>query len=279
MLNNPAWIPGVGEMSGRNVIGEVTEALQAFIKGSWERYTGEERPPTISEDLTYESMDRNEQVVFVYMYRLAANSNLQNQKRWRQAPIYLEGSPEEEGAFLHRPPVLIDLFYLVTAHAKFRSEAERLLGWLMLSLNEATHLIYRPRKFLLPDGNAIDSLGRPYDPNVSLDDENLVVEKISLALTDDLTVGDAVNFFSLHEAPYRPFLTYRARLALDGPLIHSAKGTTVRLGRPQHHESSQRADASQGVRPNGRPVRKGRPAPRTRPIIGPEAHSVSKIKE
>ena len=279
MLNNPAWIPGVGEMSGRNVIGEVTESLQAFIKGSWERYTGEERPPTISEDLTYESMDRNEQVVFVYMYRLAANSNLQNQKRWRQAPIYLEGSPEEEGAYLHRPPVLIDLFYLITAHAKFRSEAERLLGWLMLSLNEATHLIYRPRKFLLPDGNAIDSLGRPYDPNVSLDDENLVVEKISLALTDDLTVGDAVNFFSLHEAPYRPFLTYRARLALDGPLIHAEKGTTVRLGRPQQTEPVQRTDPSQGVRPNGRPVRLGRSTPKARPIIGPEPHSVSKLKD
>ncbi|MBM74964.1 MAG: hypothetical protein CMK59_06165 [Proteobacteria bacterium] len=279
MQNNPAWIPGVGEMSGRNVIGEVTESLQAFIKGSWERYTGEERPPTISEDLTYESMDRNEQVVFVYMYRLAANTNLQNQKRWRQAPIYLQGSSEEEGAYLHRPPVLIDLFYLVTAHAKFRSEAERLLGWLMLALNEATHLIYRPRKFLLPNGQSIDSLGRPYDPNVPLDEDNLVVEKISLALTDDLTVGDAVNFFSLHEAPYRPFLTYRARLALDGPLIHSSKGTTVRLGRLQQNDSSQRSQSQQNVRPNGRPVRVGRASQKSRPIIGPEPHSISKLEE
>ena len=38
---------------------------------------------------------------------------------------------------------------------------------------------------------------------------------------DDLTVGDAINLFSLHEAPYRPFLTYRARIAIDGPLVHA----------------------------------------------------------
>jgi hypothetical protein len=29
-----------------------------------------------------------------------------------------------------------------------------------------------------------------------------------MAMVDDLTVGDAINLYSLHEAPYRPFLTY-----------------------------------------------------------------------
>jgi hypothetical protein len=59
--------------------------------------------------------------------------------------------------YFHRPPVLLDLFYLIGVHSKFRSDAERLLGWLMLRLNEATHLIYRPRRFLLPDGREVDS--------------------------------------------------------------------------------------------------------------------------
>ena len=235
---NYGWMDKAGEMSGRNVIGEVTEAVQTFIKGSWEKYTGETRPPTIQEDLTYESMDRNEQVVFVYMYRLATNPNLQNQKRWRQAPVMLKGDPETEGVYYHRPPVLVDLFYLIAAHAKFRSEAERILGWLMLSLNEATHLIYRPRRFILPNGTAVDSLGRPYNPDhIDFDEDDLVLEKVSLSLVDDLTVGDAVNFFSLHEAPYRPFLTYRARIALDGPLVHAASGTTVNLPRLQQNDN------------------------------------------
>ena len=68
-------------MSGRNVIGEVTESIQKFIMDGWVHYNGDEAPPRIEEDLKYESMDRNEKVIFVYMYRLANNPNLQNQKR------------------------------------------------------------------------------------------------------------------------------------------------------------------------------------------------------
>ena len=80
----------------------------------------------------------------------------------------------------------------------------------------------------MPNGTAVDSLGRPYDStDIDFDEDDLVLEKVSLSLVDDLTVGDAVNFFSLHEAPYRPFLTYRARIALDGPLVHAPTGTTV----------------------------------------------------
>ena len=67
----------------------------------------------------------------------------------------------------------------------------------MLSLNEATHLIYRPRRFILPNGTVVDSLGRPYNPDhIDFDEDDLVLEKVSLSLVDDLTVGDAVNFFS-----------------------------------------------------------------------------------
>ena len=90
---NYGWVDKTGEMSGRNVIGEVTEAVQSFIKSSWEKYTGEARPPTIQEDLTYESMDRNEQVVFVYMYRLATNPNLQNQEAMETGSCDVERRP------------------------------------------------------------------------------------------------------------------------------------------------------------------------------------------
>jgi hypothetical protein len=120
---------------------------------------------------------------------------------------------------------------LITVHSKFQSEADRLLGWILLRLYDATHLIYRPRKFLLPDGRAVDSLGRDYAENGSLDDDDLQVEKVSMAFVEDLTVGDTVNMFSLFEAPYRPFLTYRARIALDGPLVHAPSGTMVHRDR------------------------------------------------
>lgn len=227
MSVDPAMLGAqLGPMSGRNVIGEVTEAVHRFLLDG---YDIGEQPPRLEEDLSFVPKDR-EEVLYIYMYRVSQNPALQNQKRYRQAPVFVGTSPEDGGeVYYHRPPLLVDLFYMLAVHSKFRSDAERLLGWMMLRLNEATHLIYRPRRFLLPDGRAVDSLGRAYDPDIALDDEQLQVEKISLALVDDLTVGDAINFFSLHEAPYRPFLTYRARVALDGPLIRSEGGTTVRM--------------------------------------------------
>lgn len=253
MLKSGQLQPGATFMSGRNVIGEVTESIHKFIMDGWTHYNGDESPPRIEEDLKYEPMDRNEQVVYVYMYRLANNPNLQNQKRWRQAPVFMKSDPVEDGnVYYHRPPIMVDLFYLIMVHGKFRSEAERLLGWLMLTLNEATHLIYRPRKFVLPDGREVDSLGRPYQEDISFDEDDLVVEKVSLSLVDDMTVGDAVNMFSLHESKYRPFLTYRARIALDGPLIHAPSGTTVNM--PRAGEMQANHPGPTNMRSNGRPM-------------------------
>jgi hypothetical protein len=53
------------------------------------------------------------------------------------------------------------------------------------------------------------------------------MDKVALALVDDLTVGDAVNFFTIHEAPFRPYLTYQARCSMRGPLV-AAPPTTIR---------------------------------------------------
>ena len=220
-----------GLMSGRDIIGEVTEAVKKYIKDGWV----DEKNLTIEEQLDKTSMGKTDQFAFVYMYRLAHNPNLQNRKRFRRAPVFLNDGEDSGNVYLHRPPIMVDLFYLITAHAQFPSETAKLLGWLLLRLNEATHLIYRPRKFVLPDGREVDSLGRPYDPNVDLEEDNLVVEKVSLSLVDDLTVGDAINLFSLHEAPYRPFLTYRARIAIDGPLVHAPSGTRVVMERAKQN--------------------------------------------
>ena len=253
-----------GFMSGRDIIGEVTESVKKYIKDGWV----DEKNLTIEEQLDKTSMGKTDQFAFVYMYRLAHNTNLQNRKRFRRAPVFLNDGENSTNVYLHRPPIMVDLFYLVTAHAQFPSETAKLLGWLLLRLNEATHLIYRPRKFILPDGREVDSLGRSYDPNVTLDDPNLVIEKVSLALVDDLTVGDAINLFSLHEAPYRPFLTYRARIAVDGPLVHAPSGTKVVMERASQTPATTPATRT---RPNGRPVRH---VPETIPEthIGAEKH-------
>jgi hypothetical protein len=254
-----------GLMSGRDIIGEVTEAVKKYIKDGWT----DERNLTIEEQLSKTSMGKADQFAFVYMYRLAHNPNLQNRKRFRRAPVFLNDGDDTSNVYLHRPPIMVDLFYLITAHAQFPSETAKLLGWLLLRLNEATHLIYRPRRFVLPSGQEVDSLGREYDENVNLDAPNLVVEKVSISLVDDLTVGDAINLFSLHEAPYRPFLTYRARIAIDGPLVHAPNGTRIVMDRAKQTPSVPTTGTH--TRPNGRPVR-GRPQKLDEAKIGSEKH-------
>lgn len=252
----------LGPMSGRNIIGDVTEALHRFLLDG---YDIGEQPPRLEEDLSFVPKDR-EEVLYVYMYRVAQNQALQNQKRFRQAPVFVGQEPEDGGeVYYHRPPLLLDLFYLISVHSKFRSDAERLIGWVLLRLNEATHLIYRPRKYLLPDGRAVDSTGRPYDPSGPLEGDDLQVEKVSLALVDDLTVGDAINFYSLHEAPYRPFLTYRARVALDGPLVRAEGGTTINMPRLANKA---RADEGEALESRNGRIKTPRGQPGTPPTDG-----------
>jgi hypothetical protein len=266
ILNGPL----VGAMSGRNILGEVTEGVHRFLL---EGYDIGEQPPRFEEDLKFVPKDR-EEVIYIYMYRVAHNPNLQNRKRLRQAPVFVDTDPEDGGeVFMHRPPLMMDLFYLLCVHSKFRSDAERLLGWVLLRLNEATHLIYRPRKFILPDGREVDSLGRPYDLNCSTESDGLWMEKVSLALVDDLTVGDAINLYSLHEAPYRPFITYRARVALDGPLVASSGGVTVRMPRLAQHEPPPDPREQVVTSPTGR-MKSARPTLRPRNLPGPTPHFV-----
>lgn len=272
-----------GVMSGRNVIGEVTEAIQKFLLDG---YNLSDAPPRMEEDLQFVPKDR-EEVVYVYMYRMCQNPNLLNRKRLRQAPVFVKSDDESgEDVYYHRPPLLLDLFYYLAVHSKFRSDAERLMGWVMLRLNEATHLIYRPRRFVLPDGREVDSLGRQYDPAnftgfkapggdaaEDEDDDGLFVEKVSLAMVDDLTLGDAINFYTLQEAPFRPWMTYRARVALDGPLYKSSGGAAVRIGRLEKTDPPSSADA--GHSPNGR-VRPGRTPPPIKTLPGPKPYRLEK---
>src|SRR5690606_3701728 len=144
--------------------------------------------------------------------------------RYRLARFEFEddNDPDAKRTYWERPPLYLELHYLVSVHSKFRSDAERLMGWSMLRLHEATHLVYRPRRYVLPSGREIDSKGRDWQADKIEDD--LIMEKVSLQLVDDLTVGDVINFFTINEAPYRPFLTYKARCAMEGALISGPTG-------------------------------------------------------
>jgi hypothetical protein len=261
-----------GPNQGQGIIGEVTESLHRFLLDGWPTNGGP--PPRIEEDLSFIPKDR-EEILYVYMYRVAQNTALNNAKRFRESRVNPSPSEREDGdeTFYERPPLYLDLHYMVAVHSKFRSDAERLIGWVLLRLHEATHLVYRPRRFILPDGREVDSTGQPW--NLEAKGEDVVMEKVSVALIDDLTVGDAINFFTIHEAPYRPYLTYRARCAMEGALISAPSATTVRVP----NLLPPREDRPSHERPGGRLGRmETRPKAKKAPF-GPDGHDLRPIED
>ena len=255
-----------GPMQGVNIVGEITENLHRHLMDGWEF---ERNPPRIEEDLSFVPKDR-EEVIYVYMYRAGPNRALMNSKRFRGARVQRDG---DDRIYYERAPLYLDVHYLIAVHSKFRSDAERLLGYVMLNLHEATHLVYRPRKYLLPTGEAVDSRGQDWSPEADPKDESIVFEKVALALVDDLTIGDAINFFTIHEAPYRPYLTYCARCAMEGSLI-SGEATTVRAPHLEQNGPKSPRRPSGRMRPGQLPTDK-----RSKTPFGPEGHNHRRITD
>ncbi len=251
-----------GPIQGQFIIGEITEALHRWLLDGWS-FDGP--PPRIEEDLSFVPKDR-EEVLYVYMYRVEQNESLKTAKQWRPAKISVFGDPDAkslERIYFERPPLYLNVFYMVAVHSRFRSDAERLLGWTLMRLMDATHLVYRPRKYLLPDTTPVDSTGQPW--GVDNEGDDVIMEKVAVALVDDLTIGDTINFFTINEAPYRPFLTYRAQCAMEGPLVEGPP-TTVRAHRMGHWDSS----GDRPERSNGRIAGRTPSTPRAAPTpIGP----------
>jgi hypothetical protein len=255
-----------GPLQGQNIIGETTEAFHRFLLDGWQF---DRPPPRIEEDLSFVPKDR-EEVLYIYMYRMEQNQALKNSKAFRPAKVTLMGA-DRGLVYYERPPIYLNLYYMVAFHSKFRSDAERLMGWVLLRLYEATHLVYRPRRYLLPDGRVVDSTGAAWDAQQVKEDT--IMEKVALALVDDLTVGDAINFYTIHEAPYRPYLTYRAQCAMEGALV-SGPPTTVRG--PSEAEVMG-DEPNPRDRANGRMVGAAERAP-ARPRIGPPGHDYRSVR-
>ena len=222
-MTTPA--PAKGATMGQNVIGEVTESIHKFLI---DNYDLTEQVPRFEEDLSFVPKDR-EEVVYIYMYRAAQNPNLKNAKRYRQAPVFVKGNGDNaDEVFYHRPPLMMDLFYLVAVHAKFRSDAERLLG-----LGN-------------PGAQRGDSLGvsastvpparrRCGQRGVGLTTSTRILPTTTSTWkrfrSPCATISRSVtrSIFSASKKPVWAVLTYRARVALAGPLVAGEGGTTIRI--------------------------------------------------
>ena len=257
-----------GPYQGDGLIGEITEAVHKHLLDGWDL----DRPrPRIEEDLSFEPKDRQE-VIYVYMYRIAQNEALKNSKAWRPAKISLfQGkNADRNNLIFERAPIYLQVYYVVAVHSRFRSDAERLLGWTLLRLWEASNLIYRPRKYTLPDGTLKDSAGSDWSLDNSGD--KVIMEKVDLALCDDLPIGDAINFFTIHEAPFRPYLTFQAMCAMEGSLV-TGPAAVVSTARMAEHRPSPPID-----RPGGRMKHPPKKEGRTNPI-GPPGFDHRPIEE
>ena len=266
----PILPPGAtrGPMQGVDVIGEITESIHKHLMDGWEF---ERARPRIEEDLSFVPKDR-EEVVYVYMYKAAMNRALMNAKRFRGARVSVPGSDK---VYLERPPLYLDVFYMIAVHSKFRSDAERLLGYCILRLHEASHLLYRPRRFTLPSGDMVNSKGDPWSMDVDLSDDGIIFEKVAVTWVDDLTIGDAINFFTIHEAPYRPYLTFMARCAMEGALVEN-DATTVRAQPVEPMSNPSRTPSSGRIR---NPVAADSTSGRFKTPFGPQGHNPRRIDE
>jgi hypothetical protein len=271
ITTNRPLAPGTdrGPMQGVDLIGEITESLHRHLMDNWEF---DRSPPRIEEDLSFVPKDR-EEVIYVYMYKAVQNTALLNSKRFRGAKF---NRPDLGRVYYERAPLYLDLFYLIAVHSKFRSDAERLLGFVMLAMHESTHLLYRPRRYVLPGGDTVNSNGEPWTEEYSDDDENIIIEKVSFSMEDDLSIGDAINFFTIHEAPYRPYLTYCARCAMEGALVGGDPTTVRSAGAEPVPRASGPAKPSGRLPPRDPPKQ---PSGRFKTPFGPKGHNPRRIDD
>jgi hypothetical protein len=106
--------------------------------------------------------------------------------------------------------------------------ANALMGAVMNGFHQETTLLYRPVTYEIK-GKYYDSTGRP----ITIDGDKIVpskepgqpgafpkvrMERISVALVDDLAFGDACLLLKGFERKVRPYLTFRVFAKIDQPL-------------------------------------------------------------
>ena len=93
-----------GPFQGLGIIGEITEAIQRFILEGWDQ---DRPPPRIEEDLSFVPKDRQE-VIYVYMYRVAHNTAVKHIHRQVRTPQSAEIDVEALGQQLQAIEARLD---------------------------------------------------------------------------------------------------------------------------------------------------------------------------
>lgn len=184
----------------------------------------------IHKDLDVQPKDDEEATIYCAMYRVDDVDDIglpgfavRPYVRGPQAP-----DPKRQDV-AQIPPRFMYLYFVMFVESPEPDLSNVILGAIMNGFHQEPTLVYQPKSFEL-NGRMYDSAGRPLrseglefradatSPRQHGANEQIVMERISLQLVDDLAFGDACLLLKGFERKIRPYLTYRVFAKIDHPL-------------------------------------------------------------
>ena len=194
----------------------------------------------IHKDLDTQPKDDEEATVFCSLYRVDDMDDFGlpgfAAKQYNPGPVPPDQKRQE---FVQIPPRFFYLYFVVFVESQDTDLAHALLGAVMNGFHQHPTLMYRPVTYEI-DGRSYDSMGRRLNIDghrITVDVESapqegahdkLRMERISVALVDDLAFGDACLLLKGFERKVRPYLTYRVFTKIDQPLKLARKVGGIR---------------------------------------------------
>jgi len=184
----------------------------------------------IHKDLDTQPKDDEEATIYCSLYRIDDMDDF-GFPGWAAKPYHKGPVPPDarRQAFLQLPPRFFYMYFILFVESPETDLANALMGAIMNGFHQETTLMYRPVVHEL-NGRLYDSMGQA----VSVDDHKVMLEpgaepmegasdkvrmeRISVALVDDLAFGDACLLLKGFDRKVRPYLTYRVFTKIDQPL-------------------------------------------------------------
>ena len=198
----------------------------------------------IHKDLDTAPKDDEEATVYCSLYRIDDMDDI-NMPGWPVKPEVLGTSGPQppdlrRQELLQLPPRFFYLYFILFVESPDADVSNALMGAIMNGFHQETTLFYRPVPFEL-NGRVFDSQGRSLtsdgykyisDPTEEPDEganDELLMERISVALVDDLALGDACLLLKGFDRKVRPYLSYRVFSKIDQPLELRRKPDGIRF--------------------------------------------------
>jgi hypothetical protein len=184
----------------------------------------------IHKDMDQAPKDDEEATVYCSLYRIDDMDDF-GMPAWPVKPYAPGPNPADmkRQDFVQLPPRFFYLYFILFCESQDPDLGSAILGALLNGFHQESVLMYRPVPYEI-NGKVYDSRGRPlkqegskYSADALAElplnaPDKVQMERISLALVDDLAFGDACLLLKGFERKVRPYLTYRVFAKIDQPL-------------------------------------------------------------